>query len=94
MNYEKLHMVIGVVDDKELDGLLELFPKDAHYYFCEANIPRALAGEKLYEQASKFGLRGGVYPSVQEALKQAQKLAANKDMVFVGGSTFTVAEVV
>ena len=92
--YEKLHMVIGLVDDKLLDHILPLFPQEATYYFCKANIPRGLAAHDLAAQAAKYQLFGRVFDSVEAAWQHAKAQATNQDLVFVGGSTFTVAEVV
>ena len=92
--YQQLHMVIGVVNDKNVDGILELLPKDAEYYFTKASIPRALDQELLQEQATKFGLKGKPYPKVSDALKAASNNCGEKDLIFVGGSTFVVAEVI
>ena len=93
MLYRKLHFVFGVVADKDLDRILPLLPKDAEYYFTRARIPRALPAETLMERASVYGLSGKVYPSVKNAYRSAIKNASAKDVVFVGGSTFVVAEV-
>jgi dihydrofolate synthase/folylpolyglutamate synthase len=92
--YEHLHMVIGMVNDKDISKVLSLLPAGATYYFCRPDIPRGLAAEKIREQAAAFGLYGDAYPNVKAALKAAQKKAAKNDLVFVGGSTFVVAEVV
>ena len=92
--YDKLHFVLGVVDDKQLDHILKLFPNNAQYYFCKADIPRGLAVDILAEKASDFGLNGQAYRSVKEAYEEAKKNCEDNDIVFVGGSTFTVAEVV
>jgi dihydrofolate synthase/folylpolyglutamate synthase len=92
--HRNLHMVIGTVDDKDLSSLFELLPKTATYYFCKADIPRGLDPAVLEEKAKDFGLKGKVFPSVAEALKNARHEAHGDDLVFVGGSTFTVAEVV
>lgn len=89
-----LHFVLGVVNDKVIDEILELFPKKAIYYFCKADIPRGLEVEILQEKAQEIGLKGKTYTSVNAALNAAQKAASKEDLVFVGGSTFTVAEVV
>jgi len=94
MDFHHLHFILAVVDDKLLGDILKLFPKDATYYFCKADIPRGLAVDILAEQASENGLHGEKYNSVQEALLAAQTHAGPSDLVFVGGSTFTVAEVV
>ncbi|HRZ41598.1 MAG TPA: folylpolyglutamate synthase/dihydrofolate synthase family protein [Bacteroidales bacterium] len=91
--YRKLHFVLGVVSDKDLKGILKLFPQDAVYYFCKANIPRGLDAGILRDQAAGYGLRGNVYASVNEAYKAACSAAGADDLVFTGGSTFTVAEV-
>lgn len=93
-NYEKLHIVLGVVDDKNLDAVLGFFPKTAQYYFCKADIPRGLDANVLQQKAIKFSLIGSVYSSVQEAYQNALSTASSQDLVFIGGSTFTVAEVV
>jgi dihydrofolate synthase/folylpolyglutamate synthase len=92
--YHRLHFVLGVVDDKDIDKIFPLFPKDAAYYFCKANIPRGLAVDELEQQAHKFGLKGVAFSSVAEAFSAAKIACQNDDMVFVGGSTFTVAEVI
>jgi dihydrofolate synthase/folylpolyglutamate synthase len=94
MEYKQLHFVLGVVDDKQLNQILPLFPKEAIYYFCKADIPRGLPVDKLAEQATLFGLKGNKYQSVSLALQAAQKQANSDDLVFAGGSTFTVAELV
>ncbi|MFO0322930.1 MAG: bifunctional folylpolyglutamate synthase/dihydrofolate synthase [Bacteroidota bacterium] len=90
--YKKLHIVIGVVNDKDHHTLLNLLPKTAIYYFCKANIPRALSEEELYVIAKNFGLNGKKYPTVKDALNAAKKQATTKDLIFIGGSTFTVAD--
>ena len=92
--FENLHIVMGVVNDKNLETVLPLFPKNATYYFCRPNIPRGLDASTLKKQAAGFGLFVGVYPSVKKALQRAQEKATSKDLIFIGGSTFVVAEVV
>ena len=92
--HKKLHVVLGMVNDKDLSKVLKLFPKTADYYFCKPNIPRGLAEAELQMQALKFGLKGKAYSSVKKALKSARAAAIAKDFVFIGGSTFVVAEVV
>lgn len=94
MQYKALHIIFGAVNDKSIDKVLELLPKDAQYYFCEANIPRALKVEALFQLATKKGLKGDMYHSVKEALRNAKKNTVKDDLVFIGGSTFVVAEVV
>jgi len=92
--FETLHFVFGVVDDKDLVAILPMFPKNACYYFCKPNIPRGLNEKLLQEKCDQFGLSGDVYYSVEEAYKAALSKATDNDLVFVGGSTFVVAEVV
>ncbi len=91
---EKLHFVLGVVNDKSIDKILSLLPKDAIYYFAKAAIPRGLDVEVLKEKATDFHLKGKTYDSVQQALEAAKKVASKKDFIYVGGSTFVVAEVI
>ncbi len=93
-SYEELHIVLGVVNDKNLDTILPLFPKKANYYFCKPNIPRGLNATKLQDQAGAFGLLGKAYTSVNHAFLSAQDAANQEDLIFIGGSTFVVAEVV
>jgi dihydrofolate synthase / folylpolyglutamate synthase len=89
---KQLHFVLGMVNDKDVSGILKLLPRNAVYYFCKANIPRGMNAEELAQLAMVSGLTGKIYPSVKKALMAAQKAAAKNDLVFVGGSTFTVAE--
>ena len=91
--FERLHIVLGVVNDKNLDDILPLFPKTAIYYFCKPNIPRGLNAEFLQEKAVSFELLGKVYSSVSNAYQSAQKEAGSNDFIYVGGSTFVVAEI-
>ena len=92
--YNKLHFVLSVVNDKDIDGILQLLPKEAEYYFCKADIPRGLSANILADKATHCGLNGKVYDSVRLAYSTALKNAQEGDLVFVGGSNFTVAEVV
>jgi len=92
-DYHHLHIVFGTVNDKSIDKVLELLPKEAHYYFCQANIPRALNVKDLVELAYQKGLKGNDYKSVKKALNSAKKNAVADDLIFIGGSTFVVAEV-
>lgn len=87
-----LHAVVGFVNDKDVSNLLALLPRDATYYFTQASVPRALEVEKLAEEAHTVGLNGQPYPTVQEAVKQALAAASPSDLVFIGGSTFVVAD--
>ena len=91
--YEQLHMVIGFVKEKDLHSLLPFFPTNAKYYFARPQIPRGLDASELQKAAAEHALEGLVYPSVQEAYKAALMASNKEDLVFVGGSTFTVAEV-
>ena len=93
-HYEKLHMVIGMVKDKDINKVLTLLPDHAVYYFCNPAIERAKPAEELMNEAKSHGLHGKSYPTVKKALKSAKRHASSKDLVFVGGSTFVVAEVV
>lgn len=88
----KLHMVIGFVNDKDLESVLPLFPKNAVYYFTRASVPRALDEKILMTVAESYELRGSSYPSVPEALAAACAAAAAGDLIFIGGSTFVVAD--
>lgn len=91
--YEKLYFVLGVVADKDLDHILPLLPREAHYIFTQASLPRALKADTLYARARAAGLAGETVPTVPEALAKARAQASAGDLIFVGGSTFTVAEV-
>ena len=92
--HENLHFVFGLVNDKEIDKILKMLPKDATYYFCKADIPRGLDSNELRIKALGYGLTGEAFDSVIEALKAARQCAGINDLVFIGGSTFVVAEVV
>jgi len=91
--FESLHIVLGVVNDKDLNEILPLFPKNAKYYFCKPNIPRGLDANLLEKTASKFELYGKVYNSVSNAYQGALSISKKKDLIYIGGSTFVVAEV-
>ncbi len=93
LHFNKLHFVFGVVKDKNIDAILSLMPKQAQYYFCQANIDRAMEVEELAKKAIKSGLKGAAHTSVKQALKNAKKNATKDDFIFVGGSAFVVAEV-
>lgn len=93
VNYNKLHMVFGVVNDKDISKILQVLPKTAQYYFVKADIPRALDQNELAAQAHKLKLQGKAYATVEEGLKAAKKAAGKTDLIFVGGSTFVVADV-
>jgi dihydrofolate synthase/folylpolyglutamate synthase len=90
--HKKLHIVFGTVNDKDISKILPLLPKKATYYFCKANIPRALDEKVLAEHAKRFRLRGETYPGVKQALNSAKKNASVKDLILITGSAFVVAE--
>lgn len=93
-SFEKLHIVLGFAKDKDVEAALDMFPKDATYYFCKPNIPRGLDVHILTEIATKKGINGKAYDSVKQALQAAKENANSEDFIFVGGSTFVVAEIV
>ena len=93
VNCDQLHIILGVVDDKNLDTILPLFPKNATYYFCKPNVVRGLDEEELKQKASQYSLVGQTYSSVNEAYKKSLIITSKKDLIFIGGSTFVVAEV-
>ena len=92
--YAQLHFVFGVVSDKKLEDILPLFPINAQYYFCKPDIPRGLSEVKLQEKAAAYGLLGAAYPSTKKALEMALLNANQQDIIYVGGSTFVVAEII
>ena len=92
--FNNLHMVFGMVKDKDISKILKLLPQEAKYYFCQPNIPRAKSADELYTEAMQFGLKGDYFESVHEALEAAKKNALENDLIFIGGSTFVVAEIV
>ncbi|MGJ8659430.1 MAG: bifunctional folylpolyglutamate synthase/dihydrofolate synthase [Cellulophaga fucicola] len=93
-NYKELFIVLGVVKDKNLDAIFPYFPKNANYFFCSPKIERGLDATLLQQRASKFLLKGDVYLSVKEALEKVKSIAKKEDLIYVGGSTFVVAEIV
>jgi len=92
--YDKLHIVLGTVNDKDINGILFLLPKEAEYYFTRASIPRALDEDKLQSLAEKYQLKGSKYPTVKEAYHSALEKSHPEDLIMVMGSTFVVAEVI
>ncbi len=92
--HQQLHFVMGVVNDKDITKILAMLPASAIYYFCKPDIPRGLEAKSLKLKAESYNLSGDDYPSVKAALSAAQKAAKLNDLVFAGGSTFVVAEVV
>ena len=89
---KKIHIVFGMVNDKDISGVLKILPKDATYYFTKASVKRALPENELQELAQKAGLKGNAYPTVVEAVQAAKKGCPPKDFIFVGGSSFIVAD--
>ncbi len=92
MPHRRLHIVLGMVRDKSHDPILETFPKDAIYYFARPNVPRGMEATALQHKAHHFGLRGYAYSNVRAALEDAIKKSTQDDIIFVGGSTFVVAD--
>ena len=90
--YQTLHFVIGMVNDKDINAVLSILPKEARYYFTRASIDRAMPAAELAELAATHHLRGGSYATVQEAVNAATEEATLEDLIFIGGSTFVVAE--
>ncbi len=90
--FETLHIVLGLVNDKDLATLLPIFPKQATYYFCKPDIPRGLSAELLKKVAANYGMNGLVYDSVASAYEAAIQKASANDFIYIGGSTFVVAE--
>ncbi len=90
--FEKLHFILGMVNDKDITSILEILPKNAIYYFTKANIPRSLNENDLATQGQEKSLEGKAYQTVKESIIAAQKAANEKDLIFIGGSNFIVAE--
>ncbi|WP_044204991.1 folylpolyglutamate synthase/dihydrofolate synthase family protein [Flammeovirga sp. OC4] len=93
LEFKKLWMVLGVVQEKDLPNMLSKLPKDAYYYYCKPNVPRGLDASILGEEATKIGLKGEVISDVNVAIQAAKSNASKEDLVFIGGSTFVVAEI-
>ena len=94
LSYENLHVVIGFVNDKNLEKILSLLPKNAYYYFCKPNIPRGLCEKELLKMSQKFSLNGNCFNGSSVAFEKANEKANENDIIFVGGSTFLVAELI
>lgn len=92
--YNQLHIVLGVVNDKDLASILPLFPKNANYYFCKPKNERGLNATILLEKAKTHQLIGNTYASVSKAYKAALKKSSDKDLIFIGGSNFVVSEII
>jgi dihydrofolate synthase/folylpolyglutamate synthase len=93
LNYAKLHWVLGMVKDKDVSKILKLLPTTAHYYFCQAKIPRAMDAATLSQHAKGLGLTGTIVADVNEAIRTATQNASPDDLILIGGSTFVVAEI-
>jgi dihydrofolate synthase/folylpolyglutamate synthase len=91
--YRKLHFVFGTVKDKDLSLVFPLLPREAQYYFCQADIPRAYPAAELREAAQGYGLRGTAVANVNAAIREARRQAGPDDLIFIAGSTFIVAEI-
>ncbi|GAB1359096.1 hypothetical protein MASR1M31_08750 [Porphyromonadaceae bacterium] len=91
-HYHHLHFVIGVVNDKDISAILGMLPTSASYYFTQASVSRALPAKELKAKAESFGLQGNVFPSVTAAFNAAKEKSTPSDLIFIGGSTFTVAD--
>lgn len=93
MDYAQLHLVLGFSADKDVEKVLSLLPQSAHYYFCQAQVPRAMDAHLLQEKGNQMGLKGEAFAIVEEALQTARRKADVTDVIFIGGSTFVVAEI-
>lgn len=91
--FDELRIIFGVVNDKDLDDVLPLLPKNAHYYFCRPDVPRGLDAQLLKNKGDEFGLNGNAYHSVTAAYEAALAESSEKDFIYIGGSTFVVAEI-
>lgn len=91
--FKNLHFVLGIASDKSIEDMLSLLPKKGTYYFCKANVPRALEENELRQRAHAYGMQGESYNTVKEAFEKARSTAQKDDLIFVGGSTYVVAEV-
>jgi len=92
IKYTRLHIVLGFVSDKDLNAVLPLFPHAANYYFTKASVPRALDEKILMTEAARWNLKGTCFPDVKSAIEKARANASDNDLIFVGGSTFIVAD--
>jgi dihydrofolate synthase / folylpolyglutamate synthase len=91
--FDKLHIIWGMVNDKDITYILKMLPRNATYYFCQAKIPRAMPAQELMIKASEFSVKGIVIEDVNDAIMKAKHSCAENDMIFIGGSTFVVAEI-
>ena len=89
---DRLHIVFGMVDDKDIRNVLSMLPKNAVYYFTQANNHRAIPAQQVGELAKEYGLSGNTYPTVAQAYEEAKSSASEKDFIFIGGSSYIVAD--
>jgi dihydrofolate synthase / folylpolyglutamate synthase len=92
-SFQKLLFVFGMVKGKDISSILRMLPKNAYYFFCEAKIPRALGASALFEQAREHELKGEIVADVNDAIHKARAKASHEDLIFIGGSTYIVAEI-
>ena len=90
--HKNIHIVFGMVNDKDISSVLKLLPKDATYYFTKASVKRALPENELMKMATETGLKGSSYPTVVDAVRAAKEKCPPEDFIFVGGSSFIVAD--
>ncbi|MBO5749420.1 MAG: bifunctional folylpolyglutamate synthase/dihydrofolate synthase [Bacteroidaceae bacterium] len=92
--YEKLHIVFGMVNDKDIEGVLSIMPKDATYYFCQASVKRAMPSQQLKALAEAHELKGNTFANVLDAYNSARQNASQNDFIYIGGSSFIVADLI
>lgn len=92
--YEKLHIVFGMVNDKDIEGVLSIMPKDATYYFCQASVKRAMPSQQLKTLAEAHELKGNTFANVLDAYNSARQNASQNDFIYIGGSSFIVADLI
>ena len=90
--HQALHIVIGMVNDKDVNTVLSMLPQDATYYFTQASVKRAMPSDQFSQEASRHGLKGECYPTVHDAYLAAKAASSEEDLIFIGGSTFIVAD--
>lgn len=90
--HQALHIVIGMVNDKDVNAVLSMLPQDATYYFTQASVKRAMPSDQFSQEASRHGLKGQCYPTVHDAYLAAKAASSEEDLIFIGGSTFIVAD--
>lgn len=92
--FDNLHIVFGIVNDKNLNSIISFLPREANYYFCKPDVPRGLDADELKEKMQGFGISGKSYSSVNQAYEEALRVASKDDFIYIGGSTFVVAEII